>query len=335
MPYVPWVWVNCIDYLCGHARAVPLTPWAIRWGVNDPSNLIRRRFFCSMCGKRGAIFTVPGIQHATGMFGPYPVEHFIKIGGRRQEGESCNAQEIRCRAHYLARYPSGDALGEFSGPYMCNLYSVTTNKEAIRELARAIGEWTDHTGNLQPLPSVFPDQLAPVVRATPDGGRELIRMRWGFPPPPKLGNRPVTNVRNTKSNWWRAWLEKPEYRCLVPVTSFCEPDHRSGKNVWTWYAINKNRPVFFFAGIWRPWTGTRGTKAEPVTGEHLLFSFLTTEPNAEVAPVHEKAMPVLLLSKNERETWMTAPTAEALELQRPAPDGTLKVVATGSTKDAA
>jgi len=26
---------------------------------------------------------------------------------------------------------------------MCNIYSVTTNKEAIRELARAIGEWTD------------------------------------------------------------------------------------------------------------------------------------------------------------------------------------------------
>jgi hypothetical protein len=25
-----------------------------------------------------------------------------------------------------------------------------------------------------------------------------------------------------------------------------------------------------FAGIWRPWTGVRGTKAEPVEGEHLL-----------------------------------------------------------------
>ena len=56
---------------------------------------------------------------------------------------------------------------------MCNLYSVTTNKEVIRELARAMGEWGDDTGNLEPQPSIFPDQLAPVVRATPDGQPEL------------------------------------------------------------------------------------------------------------------------------------------------------------------
>jgi putative SOS response-associated peptidase YedK len=46
---------------------------------------------------------------------------------------------------------------------MCNLYSVTTNKEAIRQLAKALGEWTDQTGNFEPLSGVFPDQMAPVV----------------------------------------------------------------------------------------------------------------------------------------------------------------------------
>lgn len=52
----------------------------------------------------------------------------------------------------------------------------------------------DHTGNLPSLPSIFPDQMAPVIRAGPDG-RELVMMRWGFPTPPNVpGNRPVTNL---------------------------------------------------------------------------------------------------------------------------------------------
>jgi putative SOS response-associated peptidase YedK len=42
-----------------------------------------------------------------------------------------------------------------------------------------------------------------------------------MPPPPRTGGPPVTNIRNTSSPHWRAWL-KPEHRCLVPVNSFAE-----------------------------------------------------------------------------------------------------------------
>jgi putative SOS response-associated peptidase YedK len=61
----------------------------------------------------------------------------------------------------------------------------------------------------------------------------------------------------------------------------------------------------------------RGTKANPVEGQHLLFGFLTTEPNDVVAPVHPKAMPVILTTAEEIETWMTALPQHALRLQRP------------------
>ena len=44
---------------------------------------------------------------------------------------------------------------------MCNLYSVTKSQVAIREMARAMH---DRTGNLPPLPGVFPDCGAPIVR---------------------------------------------------------------------------------------------------------------------------------------------------------------------------
>jgi putative SOS response-associated peptidase YedK len=62
---------------------------------------------------------------------------------------------------------------------MCNLYSITTNQAAIIGLFRVMNRYV---GNLPPMPGVFPDYPAPVIRNA-DGGRELTMMRWGMPPP--------------------------------------------------------------------------------------------------------------------------------------------------------
>jgi putative SOS response-associated peptidase YedK len=208
---------------------------------------------------------------------------------------------------------------------MCNLYSVTTNQEAIRRLFRI---QRDSTGNMPPLPGIFPDQHAPVVRISRDGERELLMMRWGFPPPPNLGTQPVTNVRNCKSPYWRGWLSKPEFRCLVPATSFCEWTDARPK-VTHWFALGDDRPLFAFAGIWRPWRGIR----QGEDAEHLLFSFLTCEANEVVRPIHAKAMPAMLTTAEECDTWLNAPVEEALALQRSIPAERLKIVATGDRKD--
>jgi putative SOS response-associated peptidase YedK len=66
-----------------------------------------------------------------------------------------------------------------------------------------------------------------------------------------------------------------------------------------------------------------------------LSGVLTTEPNAEVGVVHPKAMPVILTEPEEIETWLTARAEEALKLQRPLADGSLKIVTTGVKKDGA
>jgi len=64
---------------------------------------------------------------------------------------------------------------------MCNLYSITTNQEAIARFFRVINRYV---GNLPPMPGMFPDYPAPVVR-NDQREREMAMMRWGMPPPPR------------------------------------------------------------------------------------------------------------------------------------------------------
>jgi putative SOS response-associated peptidase YedK len=215
---------------------------------------------------------------------------------------------------------------------MCNLYSLTKGQAAIREMT---GAMVDKAGNLPPLPGIFPDYQAPIVRNS-DGGREIAMARWGMPSPAfALQNRKsdpgITNVRNVKSPHWRRWLG-PEARCVVPFTSFSEneilPD---GSRPPVWFALSEERPLAFFAGIWTRWTSVRKVKEGETTND--LFGFLTTDANAEVGAVHPKAMPVILATPEEVDMWLQAPTEKALQLQRPLPDGTLKIVARGEKKD--
>ncbi len=221
---------------------------------------------------------------------------------------------------------------------MCNLYSETKGPDAIRKIVKGFERGREI--NFPPLPGIFPDYEAPVVTRLAKGKRALSMMRWAMPGPAIYGGRPVTNVRNASSRHWQKWLELDEGkgggRCLVPATAFSEyQDGPSPKDV-VWFARRKekgdSRPLFFFAGIWREWEGVRGTKNAPVEGKHRLFSFLTTDPNKVVKPVHDKAMPVILTTAEECDVWLDGTTAAALKLQKPAPADLLTIVVRGKSK---
>ncbi|MEP3921141.1 SOS response-associated peptidase [Ascidiaceihabitans sp.] len=211
---------------------------------------------------------------------------------------------------------------------VCNLYSMTAGQAAIRRWFDGID---DRTGNLPPLPGIYPDYAAPVVCRN-DGNTMLSMMRWGMPSPQfalkgKKTDRGVTNVRNTKSPHWRRWLGV-ENRCVVPFTSFSEPLTRVGeKSKPVWFALSEDRPLAFFAGIWTEWTSVRKLKDGETTDN--LFGFLTTDANAEVGTIHPKAMPVILRTQGEVERWLGAETYDALTLQQPLPDGSLQIMSQG------
>ncbi len=230
---------------------------------------------------------------------------------------------------------------------MCNLYSLTTAQQAMRGLFN-VAPGSDHLGNYGPQSAIFPDAEVPIVRVDKDGDRALRYARWGWNKAP-FGW--VTNARNLSSFPWKFALTRLDQRCLVPASSFSEhhPTEKipgkSGKPIKaaSWFRLlgGEERPPFAFAGLCRMWNWEKDGLRKPADAEladqnapTLAMTFLTTEPNEIVAPIHPKAMPVILRSAEDFETWLTGSAEDAMALQRPLPADEMELVFTGEKADA-
>ena len=205
---------------------------------------------------------------------------------------------------------------------MCNLYTMTATVDEIR---RVFGEFAGDRTNLPPFDEIYPGRPAPVLRR--DGtGLRLETMTWGFPGPAAAKGRPVTNIRNLDSPFWRSALNNVERRCIVPVTRFCEwtaqRDPATKRKRKVWFGLHaqtephhQEEPLFAFAGLWRPGNG----------GPYMAF--LTCDANAVVGAVHPKAMPVMLRAGDALD-WLTHDRDSACALALPFADDDMRIIDT-------
>ena len=190
---------------------------------------------------------------------------------------------------------------------MCNHFR--NNPDAIPTWREYIGA-APYQGDQPDIKfDVWPKYQAMVARVE-DGQKILDSIAWGVPFT-TAGKRPgttitkrVTNGRNLSSPFWRSMLNNPAQRCLVPFSSFAEPKPNAGREE-CWFKVT-DAPVAAFAGIWR----------QSVEGK--VFAFVTCEPNPLVAPIHPKAMPVIL-HPEDYDRWLTVPYDEVCSLVTPFP----------------
>lgn len=333
--------LHCGDEACGRRIARDLGSLPPTLTISQ----IARRARCDWCGSlrsHGVLVEVLHIASAGRVSASVRAERRHRtwraeiawtarhpFSSRRRTGRWGNCRPeaaLIARAHQLLGLP------------MCNLYANLTTQEAMRRLFKA----EDTLGNQPPLPAIFPDMEVPVVRIDRDGRRQLVRARWGWQ---KARFGWVTNVRNLGGWPWKHVIEERRQRCLVPASSFAEyhPTEKTERGhkqaVWFRLTGDEPRPPFAFAGFLRRWTwekdGLRKKADQPLAAANTptnALAFLTCEPNGIVAPVHPKAMPVIL-RPDQFETWLTGDADAARALQKPLPDSALEIAFVGAKAD--
>ncbi|WP_437546838.1 SOS response-associated peptidase [Sorangium sp. So ce367] len=187
--------------------------------------------------------------------------------------------------------------------------------------ARSIAADPEIAARFRPRFNIAPATVHPVLRAR-DGRRALVAATWGFVGRFARGGAGPSLLANARAESARA---KPTFReafaarrCVVPADGFYEWTGPKGARRPTWFHPAEGG-LLRLAGLYQP-------AKDPDTGEpDVRFTILTTDANADVAPIHNR-MPVLL-GPGDVDLWLglgdgaDADRAEAL--LRPAPRGAL------------
>lgn len=175
---------------------------------------------------------------------------------------------------------------------MCNLYTTKVSAAVIAAHFSAKMPVNFNAGAAQ----VYPGAPGIVVREENEQ-RILQSMTWGFPLHQKskktgqpIKPKPVNNIADLSSFMWRFIAPRPEHRCIIPVTGFCEAEGEKGSKTRTWFSLHE-RSIFAWAGMWK-----NSDEWGPV------YSGLMTDCNEAVRPVHDR-MPVLL-HEEDYELWL-------------------------------
>ena len=207
---------------------------------------------------------------------------------------------------------------------MCSRYDLTSPPEAVR----AYFGYLDRP-NFPPRDNIRPTEPIAVVLLDETGARRFRLMRWGLLPHFVKDPKTFPALFNARSE---ELLSKPSFRnavrrrrCLIPADGFYEWTGPKGKR--RPYHLRPRTPhLFAFAGLYESWS-------EPEGGVIDTATMLTCEPNATVAPLHNR-MPVIL-EPDHYGAWLDTKgvsAEDALALTGPAPADFLEAIAVNGKK---
>lgn len=172
------------------------------------------------------------------------------------------------------------------GLVVCVRYTLHKSDAALKAISRALAKTLTASAWAEPKYNVTLTHRVPVVAADGAGDAEVRGMVWGLVPfyeRAKTPRRMLPNAKAETAMTLAAFKDGVAHRrCLVPANGFYEWKTVGKTKLPHLFTLRDEEP-FAFAGIWEPADGDL-----PET-----FCVLTTEPNALVAPIHDR-MPVLL-----------------------------------------
>ena len=173
---------------------------------------------------------------------------------------------------------------------------------------RSVNEMSDiprrfHSGprlNFEFNPNVAPTEIVPVLLADP-GGPRMVLGRFGINLTGRDGKPrpPLLNARTDGMRQGRFRTHLTQRRCIIPAAGFYEWRDEQGKQPYFFH--RRDGQALMLAGIW--------DEAEYKGDRRPAFAILTDEPNALIAPYHDR-MPVAL-ADDQLDAW--------LDLSQPAP----------------
>lgn len=178
---------------------------------------------------------------------------------------------------------------------MCGRFTRMMTWEEIVQGLRILS-LIDSPQVLEPRYNIRPGEPdGALVFRTTEGQVHPDRLKWGFRPDGKKPFAPINAKSETLFEKWPWKYAAIHRRCLLPMDGFYEPKGPP---------TQKQRPQFFFrfpdggaffvAAIWAPRTegAALGT-----------FALVTTEPNGQVSPIHER-MPAIV-EPDAHELWLS------------------------------
>lgn len=188
---------------------------------------------------------------------------------------------------------------------MCGRFTLTEG--SVERLARELAAEVERVraAEWRPRYNLAPSDQAWIVRLV-GGRRLLLPARFGFPGRDGVLPNARAETAARLPTFRKAWQEG---RCIVPADGFFEWRGPRGARQPLWIHP-PGGGLILMAGLCQE--GADG----------LSFTVLTTDPNALVAPIHDR-MPVIL-AREAADAWLARPDPSLLV---PAPEGALVATA--------